>query len=112
MELEERTFYSSEKEPDNAAFHVNVYPTDKHPPSGLWSMSPCLQFGVEGSAPLFVSQPFFGEAADEVKDGVIFEGDIEPNLKIHLHIDPVSHSDISINLLVGCVFRNRPLINH
>ncbi|KAH9281923.1 Lysosome membrane protein 2 [Echinococcus granulosus] len=87
LEMDRKVFLSADEEPDNAAFHPKVYPTKKYPPTGLLSISPCVDFGISGDEPLFISLPFFNQAADAVKDAVVFEGPTEPNLMSHLHID-------------------------
>ncbi|KAL5960621.1 Lysosome membrane protein 2 [Taenia solium] len=88
LEMERKVFHSADEEPENAAFHLKVYPTDKYPPTGLLSMSPCVDFGIAGDEPLFISLPFFNQAAAEVKDAVIFDGPTEPNLIPSARIDP------------------------
>ncbi|KAL5106083.1 Platelet glycoprotein 4 [Taenia crassiceps] len=88
LEMDTNVFRSADEEPDNVAFHPKVYPIDKYPPTGLLSLSPCIDFGIAGDEPLFVSLPFFNQAADELQDAVIFEGPTEPNLTIHAHIEP------------------------
>ncbi|EUB61850.1 Platelet glycoprotein 4 [Echinococcus granulosus] len=93
LEMDRKVFLSADEEPDNAAFHPKVYPTKKYPPTGLLSISPCVDFGISGDEPLFISLPFFNQAADAVKDAVVFEGPTEPNLMSHLHIDSVIHAD-------------------
>lgn len=87
-------FRSAEEEPDNIAFHPKVYPINKYPPAGLLSIGPCVDFGIEGDEPLFISLPFFNQAADELKTAVVFEGLTEPNLTTRAHIDPVRPATI------------------
>ncbi|VDM30275.1 unnamed protein product [Hydatigera taeniaeformis] len=88
LEIDSKVFLSADEDPDNAAFHAHVYPTNKYPPTGLLSISPCVDFGIEGDEPLFISLPFFNQAADEVKDSVAFDGLIEPHLTSQVHVDP------------------------
>ncbi|EUB55254.1 Platelet glycoprotein [Echinococcus granulosus] len=95
LEMEEKVFVSADEEPDNVAFHPKVYPTNQYPPTGLLSLSPCVDFGIAGDEPLFISLPYFNQAAVEVKEAVDFEGPTEPNLTSHLHIDPVRPATIS-----------------
>ncbi|CUT99480.1 CD36 class B scavenger receptor [Echinococcus multilocularis] len=88
LEMEEKIFVSADEEPENVAFHPKVYPTNQYPPTGLLSLSPCVDFGIAGDEPLFISLPYFNQATVEVKEAVDFEGPTEPNLTSHLHIDP------------------------
>ncbi|VDK36987.1 unnamed protein product [Taenia asiatica] len=93
LEMERKVFHSADEEPDNAAFHLKVYPIDKYPPNGLLSISPCVDFGIAGDEPLFISLPFFNQATDEVKNAVIFEDPTEPNLIPRARIDPEAYAE-------------------
>lgn len=89
LELDQRQFLSAYKEPDNKAFHVMMEPEKKYPPSGLWTMSPCLETEAKGDEPLYMSLPFFYLGDDYLKNSVIFEGDIEDSLIPSFSVEPV-----------------------
>uniref|UniRef100_A0A5K3FV67 Secreted protein n=1 Tax=Mesocestoides corti TaxID=53468 RepID=A0A5K3FV67_MESCO len=88
LELDDAAFESADGRPENAGFHNQSYPGDRYPPSGLWSLGPCILPSVSGNKPLYVSLPYFNKAADEVRDAIIFEDGIEPGAISQLKVDP------------------------
>ncbi|KAM7536562.1 hypothetical protein Aperf_G00000084844 [Anoplocephala perfoliata] len=88
LELDKRQFLSVYEEPANKAFHVMNEMEEKYPPSGLWSMSPCMEIGAKGNEPIYMSLPFFYLGDDRLKNSVTFEGDIKEGLIPSFSVEP------------------------
>lgn len=109
MEMDEELLLSAEENPDNAAFHLLLYPTNKYPPSGLWTISPCVGFKLSDNLPLLVSMPYFNLADDDVKDAIIIEDPFYSDMVPYFNVDPVRllPSSNTSSLISSTILKNQ-----